>query len=73
MKYWCIHSLPYVVEGVGEAAHVKQLVVHNFDSPRRHIIDRFCHFDSPHRHIIDRGSVTLIVLIATSLTEALSL
>ena len=42
--YWCIYSLPYVVEGVGEAAHIKQLVV--------------CNFASPHHHIIDRGSVT---------------
>ena len=42
VKYWCIHSLPYVVEGVGGAAHIKQLVVHNSDSPHPHI-DRLCH------------------------------
>lgn len=36
-KYCCL--LPYVVKGVGEAAHIEQLVVHNFDSPHHHIVD----------------------------------
>lgn len=39
--------LPYVVKGVGEAAHIEQLVVHNFDSPHHHIVDR----------TIDRGGI----------------
>ena len=66
LEYWCIHSLNYMEGVMGEATHIKQLVIHNFD----------CNFVDRGRHEMLQqqiGEEFIILLIEKLFAEQLFL